>query len=120
LDQQRGAGHELHLRRALWSVGLRYRKHLKVSQTTPDLVFKREHVAVFVDGCFWHGCPRHYKAPIGNAEFWRNRLSTNQTRDARDTLRLQSIGWIVIRVWECELRCELDTVVARIRQALST
>jgi DNA mismatch endonuclease (patch repair protein) len=106
---------ELHLRRALWRAGLRYRIHLPTAGTKPDVVFTRARVAIFVDGCFWHGCPIHYKAPVNNAEFWRKRLLSNQNRDARDTLRLERAGWTVMRFWECDVRRETERVVASIR-----
>ena len=116
--RQRDTGAERELRVALWSAGLRYQKHRRVAGTTPDVVFIGARVAVFVDGCFWHGCPVHYKAPVRNAEFWRDRLRSNQARDARDTLRLQAEGWRVIRVWECDLKRSRGDVVAGILAAV--
>lgn len=117
--RRRDTAAELRLRKALWADGLRYRKQVRVLGTTPDICFVRSRVAVFVDGCFWHGCPRHYRAPVSNAQFWSERLSSNQTRDARDTLRLQLAGWTVVRVWECELRESVSAVVDRVRGALT-
>lgn len=105
---------EMALRKALWRRGLRYRIHLRVADAPPDIVFTRAKVAVFVDGCFWHGCPTHYVAPVNNAEFWRKRLASNQARDAQDTLRLQAGGWKVLRFWECQILGDTDVVVARI------
>jgi DNA mismatch endonuclease (patch repair protein) len=90
-----------------------------VAGAPPDVVFPRAKVAIFVDGCFWHGCPEHYSAPVNNAEFWRKRLAQNQDRDARDTLRLQAAGWIVLRFWECEIRSDIASVVARVKAAMS-
>lgn len=109
---------EMLLRRALWRAGLRYRVHQKVARTTPDLTFTRAKVAVFVDGCFWHGCPVHYVAPVNNAEFWRRRLAQNQARDARDTLRLQAAGWTVLRFWECEVRKAPSGLVGRVKEVV--
>ena len=110
---------ELLLRKALWRVGLRYRKHLRVARSTPDIVFLGRKVAVFVDGCFWHGCPFHYVAPVRNSDFWQRRLRENQTRDARDELRLQSAGWTVLRIWECEIVADPVAVVGRVKAAVS-
>lgn len=110
---------ELTLRKALWGAGLRYRKHPRVARSTPDVAFPRRKVAVFVDGCFWHGCPHHYVAPIRNAEFWRRRLHENQVRDARDELHLQLAGWTVLRFWECEIVTDPAAVVARVEAAVS-
>lgn len=70
----------------------------------PDFVFPKLKTAVFVDGCFWHGCPRHATQPKTNAKFWRNKIATNQARDRRVNSALRKRGWTVIRVWEHELK----------------
>lgn len=109
---------ELLLRATLWRTGLRYRLHRRVGRTRPDLVFLGPKVAVFVDGCFWHGCPRHYTAPVHNARFWREKLERNVARDRRNDRDLGNAGWTVVRVWECEIRRELDRVVNAIRMTV--
>lgn len=73
-------------------------------QVRPDFVFRGRRLVVFVDGCFWHGCPRHGTHPRGNAAFWRAKFRRNQARDRRDTRRLRSLGWRVLRLWEHELK----------------
>lgn len=108
---------EIALRNALWSLGLRYRVHAAVPGR-PDIVFRRQRVAVFVDGCFWHGCPKHGVRPKTNVEFWRNKLDKNIERDKRVTASLRMDGWIVIRVWEHQVRQDVSTVVERILKAL--
>ena len=70
----------------------------------PDFIFATRRLAVFVDGCFWHGCPRHGTRPAGNAAFWRRKFAANRTRDRRNTRQLRSAGWRVLRLWEHELR----------------
>jgi DNA mismatch endonuclease (patch repair protein) len=110
---------EMKLRRAVWRAGLRYRTHPRIEGTKPDMIFSRRKVAIFVDGCFWHGCPVHYVAPVNNAAFWQKRLVSNQGRDMRDTLRLQAAGWAVLRLWECEVNRELDRVVEQVRNAVT-
>lgn len=107
---------ELRLRLHLWKNGLRYRKHPRVADTRPDLAFVGSRIAVFVDGCFWHGCPRHYVAPVGNAAFWSEKLRRNQLRDNLVTAKLKNEGWTVVRVWECEVHRQLDIVTRRICQ----
>jgi DNA mismatch endonuclease (patch repair protein) len=109
---------ELRLRSALWRVGLRYRTHRLVGKAKPDLVFRNSKVVVFVDGCFWHGCPVHYKAPVNNADFWRRRLETNRARDRRNDEDLTRQGWRVLRYWECDLRRRLDATIEEIRDAV--
>ena len=72
----------------------------------PDFVFHHERVAVFVDGCFWHGCPHHCRKPKGNPGYWRSKIAGNQARDALVTRTLRRAGWRVLRVWEHELARE--------------
>lgn len=105
---------ELRLRLHLWRAGLRYRKHPKIANVTPDFAFVGPRIAVFVDGCFWHGCPQHYIPPVGNAAFWRTKLQRNQARDRRADHRLTSRGWTVVRVWECEVNRQLDRVTTNL------
>jgi DNA mismatch endonuclease, patch repair protein len=105
------------LRSALWEAGLRYRLNYRVPAGRPDIVFPGPKVAVYVDGCFWHGCPVHYSRPRSREGFWSQKLAANTERDSRLTLRLESCGWIVVRVWEHEIFTRLDEVVEILRQA---
>lgn len=85
----------------------------------PDFVFPKQHVAVFVDGCFWHGCPKHSNAPVNNAEFWKRKIEKNRKRDLLVTRTLRKTGWRVVRVWEHDLKLKGQTkVVAKIRAQL--
>jgi DNA mismatch endonuclease, patch repair protein len=113
----KGTAAELALRKELWRRGWRYRLHLPLPGR-PDLAFLHERVAVFVDGCFWHGCPRHYTAPSTNPTFWQRKLAKNQQRD-RDVARALSLdGWRIIRLWEHEVTDNLDMAVNRVISAL--
>lgn len=69
----------------------------------PDFVFRKLKAAVFVDGCFWHGCPRHFIQPKANAKFWRDKNATNRARDRKVNRTLRRLGWTVLRIWEHEL-----------------
>lgn len=84
--------------------GLRFRKHAAIDggarTVRPDIVFTRRRVAIFVDGCFWHGCPDHSNQPIANAGYWAKKLERNRERDSQTTDMLHRCGWHVIRVWE--------------------
>lgn len=111
---------EKRLRRSLWHEGFRYRLHRRISNARPDIVFIGKRVAVFVDGCFWHGCPRHYTAPINNAEFWREKLRMNQERDRRNDRELRDEGWTVLRYWSCEIKCDLSRVLEQVRRVLTS
>jgi DNA mismatch endonuclease (patch repair protein) len=97
---------ELALRSALHRRGLRFRKDAPVSadglSVRPDVVFTREQVAVFVDGCFWHGCPDHGNTPRANTNYWGPKLARNAKRDRLVTTALTRSGWMVLRVWEHE------------------
>jgi DNA mismatch endonuclease, patch repair protein len=70
----------------------------------PDFTFRRERVTVFVDGCFWHGCPRCYQRPDSNQKYWDNKICTNRKRDRYVGRELRRIGWKVIRIWQHQLR----------------
>lgn len=96
---------ELRLRRAVHAQGLRYRvaaRPIPGVRRTADLLFTRAKIAVFVDGCFWHGCPDHHTVAKTNAEFWAEKVEGNRRRDRATDLMLAERGWLVIRVWEHE------------------
>lgn len=96
---------ELALRKALHAQGFRYRVDQPVlpkSRRRADMVFSRAKVAVFVHGCFWHGCPVHATKPKANAEWWEEKLGKNVERDAATRAELESAGWTVVQVWEHE------------------
>ena len=115
---QRNTAAEMRLRRALWRVGLRYLANPRIAETRPDIAFRGARVAVFVDGCFWHGCPRHYGCPASNVEFWQHRLATNVARDRRNDAQLSEANWHVMRFWECEVNRDLDHLVKLVRRAV--
>jgi DNA mismatch endonuclease (patch repair protein) len=96
---------EVELRRLLHARGLRFRVDRPVlsdRRRRPDIVFGPAKVVVFVDGCFWHGCPEHATWPTANADFWREKIETNRLRDRDTDARLEAEGWAVVRVWEHE------------------
>lgn len=84
----------------------------------PDFVFRKQKVAIFVDGCFWHCCPQHSNTPKNNREFWEKKLNGNKERDRLVTKTLHEKGWSVVRIWEHELK-EPDTVADKIKTALN-
>jgi DNA mismatch endonuclease (patch repair protein) len=97
---------EMQLRSELHRLGLRFRKDVAVKissrHVSVDVLFPRQRIAVFVDGCFWHGCPDHMTWPKANADWWHAKITRNQERDRQVTADLRAFGWIVIRVWEHE------------------
>jgi DNA mismatch endonuclease (patch repair protein) len=107
------------LRKAIWGAGLRYRVCLRTFAGRPDIVLASSKVAIFVDGCFWHGCPDHYVKPRSRCEFWANKLRANFERDSRQTLALVGQGWRVYRVWEHEVFESVLPVVSKIRKMVT-
>jgi DNA mismatch endonuclease, patch repair protein len=92
---------ELALRQAVHAEGARFRVHVSTLPGRPDLANRRAKVAVFVDGCFWHGCPKHFVVPRTRAEFWREKVRRNQAR--RRAVRELYVGWRVVEVYECTI-----------------
>jgi len=104
-QKSRDTGIEMALRKVLHAAGFRYRVHrrpVKGVRREADLVFGPARVAVFVDGCFWHGCPEHGTWPKNNADYWRTKIETNRRRDANTDAVLLEAGWLAVRVWEHE------------------
>src|SRR4051794_1153421 len=102
------------LRSALWAAGVRYRLHARSLPGRPDLVFAKRRLVVFIDGCFWHGCPEHYTCPKSRTDFWIGKLKRNTQRDQRQTMILENAGWTVIRLWEHEILTGLPAMIARL------
>lgn len=96
---------EVLVRKSLFAVGFRYRLNVKALPGTPDIVLKKYHTIILINGCFWHGhegC-RHFVLPQTNRQFWEEKISRNRRRDTAVLARLEALGWKVITVWECEL-----------------
>lgn len=108
---------ELALRRALWRAGARYRLRQKLPGK-PDLTFRASRVVVFIDGCFWHGCPEHQTQPKTNADFWKTKIGANVARDVQVNAILGAEGWTVLRFWEHEVDTALDAVVTQVYSVL--
>lgn len=111
---------EVTLRQGLWNLGLRgYRLHPKNIPGRPDIVYSKKKLAIFVNGCFWHRCPKcNYTLPKSNTEFWKTKFEKNVERDKRKRLMLEDQGWQVLTVWECEIKEDLVELLARIKYEL--
>ena len=115
--RQTGTDAELALRREMYRIGLRYRvgyEVLKQPRRVADVAFPGRKIAVFVDGCFWNGCPEHATWPKRNANFWRQKIEANRRRDADTNARLQANGWTALRFWSHESPVEAAETVARV------
>ncbi|MBP2039273.1 very short patch repair endonuclease [Streptomyces avidinii] len=114
---------ELAVRRLLHASGLRYRVNFPVPgirRRTIDIAFTRAKIAVFLDGCFWHGCPEHATQPKANAEWWRAKLEKNMSRDRETTAHLEATGWTVLRFWEHQTPKEVARSITLTRDASPT
>jgi DNA mismatch endonuclease (patch repair protein) len=114
--RQKGTDIELALRREMYRLGLRYRigyQILEKPRRVADVAFPGRRIAIFVDGCFWHGCPRHATWPKQNAKFWREKIEANQRRDEDTNERLRALGWTVLRFWSHESPTDAALTVAR-------
>lgn len=114
-NRSRDTRPELALRRLVHASGLRYRGNfapLPGLRRTADLVFTRQRIAVFIDGCFWHGCLDHKHEIRQNGEYWTEKLRSNVERDADTNWRLKTAGWTVLRFWEHEDSVEVSTKIS--------
>lgn len=121
-NRRRDTRPERAVRSALHSEGFRFRVDFSIRPSVgrpirPDVVFTRRRVVLFIDGCYWHGCPRHGTLPATNREYWTAKIAENRARDTRHTDLLEQDGWTVVRAWEHE---DAAQVVGRVKQALKT
>lgn len=115
--RQSDTSDESALRLELYASGLPYRVQvpvLKKPRRVADVAFSGLRVAVFVDGCFWHGCPQHATSPKANADFWRSKILANGARDLDTDRRLREDGWVVVRAWAHEYASAVAARVARV------
>lgn len=114
-----GTKPEMVFRSALHSLGCRYRLGQTVTvgsrRVTPDIVFQRARIMVFIDGCYWHGCPDHCRMPQTNSDYWERKIGGNVERDRRDNTVFSEDGWTVVRYWEHD---DLPIAAARLRELL--
>lgn len=117
-NRSRDTKPELAVRRLLHAQGLRYRvdyRPVKNLRRTADIVFTRQRLAVFIDGCYWHACPEHGGQPTVNADYWAPKLQRNRERDDDTNSRLRAEGWTVLRFWEHD---DVSAVAAQVRKAV--
>jgi len=123
--RHKDTGPEVQIRRLLFAQGFRFRIHVKALPGSPDIVLPKHRVAIFVQGCFWHGHGCHlFKIPATRTEFWMEKIRANCERDHRNEEALISSDWRIITVWECALkgryRRQLDEIISQIKDWIST
>ena len=123
-NRSRDTSPELLVRSAVHARGLRYRvavRPVRGVRRSADLVFTRVRVAVFLDGCFWHGCPEHYRVPATNPDYWGPKIAANAARDVETDQLLAAEGWTVLRFWEHAVAVEVATQIEDVvRDRLAT
>lgn len=108
---------EILVRKKLWKKGIRFRLHCKNVPGTPDICSKTKKIAVFIDGCFWHGCPHcTKKLPETNRQFWKNKIKSNNRRRKKVLIELNSLDFKVLQFWECEIKRNVERVVTQIEE----
>lgn len=109
---------ERYVRRQVWAAGFRYRLHDRKLPGAPDLVLKKHRTTVLVQGCFWHGhdCRKGSRRPATNQEYWNTKLERNIARDAANRAALESLGWTVVQIWECNIRADTAVLLQHLRR----
>jgi len=110
---------EITIRKLLWKKGIRYRIHNKSIYGTPDISIKTDRIAVFIDGCFWHGCRRCYKEPATNTAFWREKIHNNKKRRLKVRKVLKKQGWYMQEFWEHQINSSPQSVIDSIIQNIT-
>ena len=109
---------ELALRRILWNSGYRYRKNVRKMLGKPDIVFRKYKIVVFVDSCFWHRCPRHFRKPQSNRRYWTPKIKRNKERDKKVNGWYTKNEWTVLRFWEHSIQSNAQNCAAKIGVAI--
>jgi DNA mismatch endonuclease, patch repair protein len=111
-------GLESELTHTLWHQGMRFRRNVRSLPGAPDIAIKKYHFVVFIDSCFWHGCPVHFRLPETNREYWQTKIEKTRERDVDTNEYYASHDWTIVRVWEHDLRYDKQRVMDAITNAL--
>lgn len=98
----------------LWKLGYRFRKNVKNLVGKPDIAIKKYKIVIFIDSCFWHKCPEHFKSPKSNLEYWDPKIANNVERDKKVNLYYKTNNWHILRVWEHEIKKDYDNTIKKI------
>lgn len=111
---------EKDITKALWNLGYRFRKNVKGLPGKPDIAIKKHKVVIFLDSCFWHKCPEHFKKPKSNLEYWEPKIKRNVERDAEINRYYQNKNWHILRIWEHEVKKDFDNTLAKISKFIDS
>jgi len=113
---------EVIFRKKLWNAGMRgYRLNYKKIPGRPDIVFVSKKMAIFIHGCFWHRCPYcNLSNPKNNITFWKTKFEKNKQRDKKKTRELKHLGWIVLTIWECQIKKNISNQINKIYKIYET
>lgn len=109
---------EIEFRKAIWKTGLRYRKNPKGYFGKPDLVLKKYKTVIFIDSCFWHGCKKHCRIPATRKDYWIPKIERNKQRDKEVNRHYKKIGWKIIRIWEHDIKKQMNLDMERLKKKL--
>jgi len=108
------------VRSEMWGRGYRYRKNLGGLPGKPDMVFSTMKTVVFIDSCFWHGCPKHLRMPKSNVDYWNNKIKRNKERDDATNREYKNSGWQVVRIWEHDVKTSLETTIRKLGRIIDS
>lgn len=111
---------EKDITKALWNLGYRFRKNVKGLPGKPDIAIKKYKIVIFLDSCFWHKCPEHFKKPKSNLEYWEPKIKRNVERDAEIKRYYQQKNWHILRIWEHEVKKDFDNTLSKIKNFIES
>lgn len=111
---------ENRVHKELWRCGIRFRKNVQTLMGKPDIAIKKYKVVIFLDSCFWHGCPEHCRMPSSNIDYWRRKIQRNRLRDGEVFEYYIHKDWNVLRIWEHEVKQDFDGAIGRIISFIQT
>ena len=106
--------------KSLWKRGLRYRKNVRKLKGTPDIVIQKYKIVIFIDSCFWHGCPLHFKRPKSNQDFWDKKIARNKERDKEIDEYYIEKGWNLKHIWEHEIHADIESTADETMEFINT
>lgn len=111
---------EKDITKTLWNLGYRFRKNVKGLPGKPDIAIKKYKIVIFLDSCFWHKCPEHFKKPKSNIDYWEPKIKRNVERDTEINRYYQQKDWHILRIWEHEVKKDFDNTLLKIKKFIES